>query len=653
MNLNTKHRTNYFYPLMLCLVFNIFLSNSSAAQEADLEAIAKSESLRFINPTIFQNANKKSDNIDVTYYNCYWNIDPSQNFISGNVQINFKSVSSNIDTLYFDLSNGLTGDSIVFHQQSISFLHQNNQLLISASGVQSNDSINIYYHGAPSSTGFDSFKQSTHQGSPIIWTLSQPYGASDWWPCKNTLNDKADSIDVLIDVPSDRVAVSNGTLINQQSNGTSKIYHWKHQFPIATYLIAFAVTDYSLIEFEVPFDSTNTLVQNFVYPEDSITASTQLLDLIPTMQLFDSLFGVYPFYQEKYGQAQFGWGGGMEHQTISFINNFGHELMAHELAHHWFGDKITCNSWEDIWLNEGFATYLSGLTYEYLYPSNYWLQFKKGKINSVTSLKWGSVKCVDTTTVGRIFNSRLTYNKGAMILHQLRFVIGDQSFFTAIRNYLNDTTLAFKNATTSNLKYHFENASGVNLDDYFNSWYEGEGYPSYKIVWSQLGNQLALNCSQTTSDSSVSFFKLPVPIQIIGENKDTIIILDNNNNFQNFSFNVAFKIDTIIINPNADIITAQSVALSAKQENITQYYFSIIPNPADNNINLNFNELQNNFEIQLIDMAGRVAFDQRYSEAQAVNLTATNFSNGVYFIRVIAKEFTTGQFVVINHTSDQ
>ena len=653
MNLNTKHRTNYFYPLMLCLVFNIFLSNSSAAQEADLEAIAKSESLRFINPTIFQNANKKSDNIDVTYYNCYWNIDPSQNFISGNVQINFKSVSSNIDTLYFDLSNGLTGDSIVFHQQSISFLHQNNQLLISASGVQSNDSINIYYHGAPSSTGFDSFKQSTHQGSPIIWTLSQPYGASDWWPCKNTLNDKADSIDVLIDVPSDRVAVSNGTLINQQSNGTSKIYHWKHQFPIATYLIAFAVTDYSLIEFEVPFDSTNTLVQNFVYPEDSITASTQLLDLIPTMQLFDSLFGVYPFYQEKYGQAQFGWGGGMEHQTISFINNFGHELMAHELAHHWFGDKITCNSWEDIWLNEGFATYLSGLTYEYLYPSNYWLQFKKGKINSVTSLKWGSVKCSDTTSVGRIFNSRLTYNKGAMILHQLRFVIGDQSFFTAIRNYLNDTTLAFKNATTSNLKYHFENASGVNLDDYFNSWYEGEGYPSYKIVWSQLGNQLALNCSQTTSDSSVSFFKLPVPIQIIGENKDTIIILDNNNNFQNFSFNVAFKIDTIIINPNADIITAQSVALSAKQENITQYYFSIIPNPADNNINLNFNELQNNFEIQLIDMVGRVAFDQRYSEAQAVNLTATNFSNGVYFIRVIAKEFTTGQFVVINHTSDQ
>jgi aminopeptidase N len=653
MKLNTKYSMNYFYLLMLCIVFNFFKVNNCLAQELDVEALAKSESLRFLDPIIFQNATTKSDNIDVTYYNCYWNIDPSQNFISGHVQVNFQLTSSSADTLYFDLSNSLVCDSIVFHHQSVSFLHQNNQLFIPVQSIQSNDSITIYYHGVPTSSGFGSFKQATHQGSPIIWTLSQPYGASDWWPCKNTLNDKADSIDVFIDVPADRVAVSNGILINQQVNGSSKIVHWKHRFPIATYLIALAVTDYSLIEFDVPYDTTNTLVQNFVYPEDSVFASTQLLDLIPTMQLFDSLFGVYPFYKEKYGQAQFGWGGGMEHQTISFITNFGHELMAHELAHHWFGDKITCNSWEDIWLNEGFATYLSGLTYEYLYPANYWLQFKKGKINSVTSLKWGSVKCSDTTSVGRIFNSRLTYNKGAMILHQLRFILGDQSFFAAIRNYLNDPSLAFKNVTTSNLKNHFENASGLNLDYYFNEWYEGQGYPSYKIVWSQLNDQIALNCSQTTSNSSVSFFKLPVPIQLIGDNKDTLLILENKFNYQNFSFNVNFKVDTIIINPNADIITAQSIALSQKQENIAQYYFSIIPNPANDYINLNFNELQNDFQIQLIDMAGRIVLNEKYQEAQSINLPAVNLSNGAYYINVIAKTFTTVQFVVVNHNTDQ
>lgn len=638
--------------LFFCFVTYVILPTNSFCQDADLEAIAKSESLRFINPTIFQNATTKSDNIDVTYYNCYWNIDPSQNFISGNVQINFKSVSSSIDTLYFDLSNSLVCDSIYFHQQTISFLHQNNQLFIPTQGVLSIDSIAIYYHGIPSTSGFGSFKQGTHQGSPIIWTLSQPYGASDWWPCKNTLNDKADSIDVLIDVPSDMVAVSNGVLLSQQQNGTKKIYHWKHQFPVATYLIAFAVTNYSLIEFNVPFDTTNTVIQNYVYPEDSTLASSQALNIIPTMQLFDSLFGVYPFYKEKYGQAQFGWGGGMEHQTISFLNNFGNELVAHELAHHWFGDKVTCNSWEDIWLNEGFATYLSGLPYEYYYPSNYWLQFKKGKINSVTSLKWGSVKCTDTTSVGRIFNSRLTYNKGAMILHQLRFVIGDQAFFTALRNYLNDSSLAFKNASTSNLKYHFESASGVNLDDYFNSWYEGQGYPSYKIVWSQLNNQISLNCSQTTSDSSVSFFKLPVPIQLVGATKDTIIILDNTFNYQNFALDISFKVDTIIINPNADIITAQSVARSQKQENISQFYFSVIPNPANDVININFNQLQNNFELQLLDMNGKLVVNQKYQEAQFIQIPASSINAGVYFIKATGKDFTTGQFVVVNHTSD-
>jgi aminopeptidase N len=638
--------------LFFCFVTYVILPTNSFCQDAELEAIAKSESLRFINPTIFQNASKKSDNIDVTYYNCYWNIDPSQNFISGNVQINFKSVSSSIDTLYFDLSNSLVCDSIYLHQQTISFLHQNNQLLIPTQGVLSIDSITIYYHGIPSTSGFGSFKQGTHQGSPIIWTLSQPYGASDWWPCKNTLNDKADSIDVLIDVPSDMVAVSNGVLLSQQQNGAKKIYHWKHQFPVATYLIAFAVTNYSLIEFNVPFDTTNTIIQNYVYPEDSALTSSQVLKIIPTMQLFDSLFGVYPFYKEKYGQAQFGWGGGMEHQTISFLNNFGNELVAHELAHHWFGDKVTCNSWEDIWLNEGFATYLSGLPYEYYFPSNYWLQFKKGKINSVTSLKWGSVKCTDTTSVGRIFNSRLTYNKGAMILHQLRFVIGDQAFFTALRNYLNDSSLAFKNASTSNLKYHFESASGVNLDDYFNSWYEGQGYPSYKIVWSQLNNQISLNCSQTTSDSSVSFFKLPVPIQLVGATKDTIIILDNKFNYQNFALDISFKVDTIIINPNADIITAQSVARSQKQENISQFYFSVIPNPANDVININFNQLQNNFDLQLLDMNGKLVVNQKYQEAQFIQIPASSINDGVYFIKATGKDFTTGQFVVVNHTSD-
>jgi aminopeptidase N len=238
-----------------------------------------------------------------------------------------------------------------------------------------------------------------------------------------------------------------------------------------------------------------------------------------------------------------------------------------------------------------------------------------------------------------------------MVLHQLRFILGDQTFFTAIRNYLNDPALAYKNATTTNLKYHFENAAGISLDEYFHAWYEGQGYPTYKIVWSQLDNHVALNLNQTTSDSSVSFFKLPVPIQLIGSSKDTLVVLDNIYNYQNFDVAVSFKVDTIIINPNADIITANSIALSQKQENISQFYFSIMPNPSTDFINVNFNQLQNNFDLQLIDMNGKFVVNQKYQEAQFLQIPTSLISSGVYFIKVIGKDFTTGQFVVLNHAS--
>jgi hypothetical protein len=145
---------------------------------------------------------------------------------------------------------------------------------------------------------------------------------------------------------------------------------------------------------------------------------------------------------------------------------------------------------------------------------------------------------------------------------------------------------------------------------------------------------------------------LPVPIQLVGATKDTIIILDNTFNYQNFALDISFKVDTIIINPNADIITAQSVARSQKQENISQFYFSVIPNPANDVININFNQLQNNFELQLLDMNGKLVVNQKYQEAQFIQIPASSINDGIYFIKATGKDFTTGQFVLVNHTSD-
>jgi len=145
-------KKNIFW--FFCFFAHVILPKSSFCQDTQLEAIAKSESCRFLNDVASINTNSQSDNIDVTYYKCFWSVNPTQNFIIGNVQLNFKAVSLNIDTLFLDLSNSLGCDSIIFHQQSLSFLHQNNQLFIPVQSIQSNDSITIYYHGVPSSSGF-------------------------------------------------------------------------------------------------------------------------------------------------------------------------------------------------------------------------------------------------------------------------------------------------------------------------------------------------------------------------------------------------------------------------------------------------------------------------------------------------------------------
>lgn len=589
-----------------------------------------------------------SQNFDVHYYECHWQVDPAVSYINGHVIISFEALQEGLDSILIDLSDALSIDSILYENSSVSYTHANNAITIPISplALGSFASVDIHYQGTPSETGFGSFVLDTHQNHPIMWTLSEPYGASDWWPCKNGLSDKADSLDVFVTVPIFNTATSNGLLQSVVDGNAISTFHWKHRYPIATYLVCLSATNYIEFTQTITFeDQQELLVQNFVFPEDSLSAATQLAQLDDIFLLYDSLFERYPFVNEKYGHSQFMWGGGMEHQTNTFVSNYNHELIAHELAHHWFGDKITCGTWEDIWLNEGFATYLSGLTYEHLFDGIYWMPFKSGRINSIISEPDGSVWCDDTTSVSRIFSGRLTYNKGAMILHQLRWIMGDEAFFNALRNYLNDPDFAYRFARTPDLQAHLEATYGQSLQWYFDDWYTGEGFPSYALQAYQEGDQFHLTVNQTQSDASVDYFELPLPIYLTNGIEDTLLRVENSFDGQSYVFTIPFTVSNVFFDPELWLISGNNVVVGLNEINTTN--FTIYPNPASELVNVTLPNTITHYDIEITDATGRVVLSEKAQSQTKFQINISDWPSGIYQFHLISNGITSNQQMIV------
>lgn len=619
----------------------VFLLNHLFAQN-DLQDIAELESKSFLR--IHKSARATNhDETNIIFQKLDLRVNPNVNFISGSVTSVFIPLID-INTIQFDLSDTLTVDSVVYHGNVVAHLHSGD--IVEAAFPSTiitgqTDSITVYYHGTPSpAEGFGSFIQSQHDSVPIIWTLSEPYGAKDWWPCKQNLQDKIDSIDILVTTPDSFVVASNGLLAGEILNGDEVTFYWKHRYPIATYLVAFAVTNYTVYTDTVWLGNNVLPVVNYVYPEALQGAQNETPHIVSIMHLFDSLFEVYPFHLEKYGHAQFGWGGGMEHQTITFMGGFGFELMAHELAHHWFGDKVTCASWEDIWLNEGFATYLSGLCYESILPE-YWYAFRETRRAGSVKVPNGSVWCNDTTNVSRIFNPYLSYSKGAMVLHMLRWVMGDANFFEGLRNYLSDVNHAYAFANTTSLREHLEDASGKNLQEFFQDWVYGKGFPSYTITWNQdFENNIQVKVSQRQSDPSVSYFEMPLQLKFKNAFRDTSIVLSNTQNNQTYSFKLPYLVDSVLFDPEIWLVSDSNTVI---HESVYDFLFAIYPNPVSDELNLQFQtKLDTKAELQIYNNAGQLMLLQSLDVSAGSSFKkfdTSNFAPGTYRIRVIAADY--------------
>lgn len=571
---------------------------------------------------------------DMKYLRCAWDLDPAVRYISGSVTSWF-TATTDLDQLIFDLSDTMVVDAVTRNGSALSFTHgTDDQLVITLPTtvpVGQLDSVTVTYHGVPPNSGFGSFETAIHAGAPALWTLSEPYGAKDWWPCKQDLNDKIDSLDTYVTTPDSYRVAGNGLLMASDTVGAHITWHWRHRYPIAHYLIATAVTNYQVDEQYAQLSTDSLLMLSYAYPEDFNMVRDAATYLLPRITFFDQLFGPYPFANEKYGHAQFGWGGGMEHQTMSFMGSFHPEIMSHELAHQWFGDKVTCGSWAEIWLNEGFATYLSGLAYEQFSP-NSWRIWKRDKINNITSEPDGSVFCPDTTDIGRLFSSRLTYNKGAMVIHMLRWVCGDSAFFQGVRNYLEDPDLAYGSATTADLQAHLEATSGLDLTGFLADWYTGEGYPSYTTIWSQdAAGVVTVSLSQVTSHPSVDFFELPVPLHFIGGGTDSTVVLNNTTNNQFFYFHLPFAVDSVAFDPDRWLISAQNFTTTAQDLKADPATLALFPNPVKDRITWNAPNSFREQTARVLDALGRVVLT---AHAKTGSLDISGLTNGSYVLEL-------------------
>ncbi len=632
-----------FIFLISLLITHLCYSQKDNHVVFDNEKLALRSSLH--NATCSQ-----SGNYDVKYYRCCWNTNPAVNAISGNITTYFMPLSP-LDSIQMDVSISLTIDSVLYHQSKINFSQLTGDILQIKFPATLNalDSVTVYYHGMPQSSGFGSFVQSTHgpNNTPVIWTLSEPYGAQDWWPCKNTLTDKADSIDTYITIPPGNKAASNGLLKEIISNGTSNTYHWKHRHPIAAYLVAQAVTNYSTFLDTAKVQQGTLPVLYYTYPEDSTSARATDGQMLRVIHYYDSLFIPYAFSDEKYGHAQFGWGGGMEHQTMSFVGGFGIFLLVHELAHQWFGDRVTCGSWRDIWLNEGFAVYCSALSQTMLFGESFFDDWKSQTMASITSMPKGSVWVDDTTSVYRVFDGRLTYNKGAYLLHMLRWKLGDNLFFQGLRNYLNDPSLAYSFAKTTALQQHLESISGQSLTKFINQWFYGQGYPSYLILYNkETNNQYKITINQATSDNSVSFFEMPVPIKFKGQGKDTIIVFNHTSSGQVFYADLNFTLDSILFDPNLEIISAHNRVMEENAYLRSLQPLVIYPNPTTDVINVEVNDYSNFPRmVELYNVLGQKVLDFSPIE-NSFSVPLSSLSNGTYYLKIISGEKVYTQKIV-------
>lgn len=573
-------------------------------------------------------ASAEENDYDIKHLKFNLSLSNTSVYVSGDVTATAKVTATTMPIYAFELNGAITIDSFKLNGSLLPVVSTGAVRKVTLPSALAQNSVftaQVYYRGAASGGTGQFFTGGlsavTSAGFKLMYSLSDDLFADDWWPCKQTLQDKIDSVDMWVTVDDTLKVGSNGLLKNTVSLPGNKLrYEWKTVHPIEYYLISVAVAPYNEYSYYMHYtDGSNDsmLIQNYVYntPGHLTTEAKAALDSTGMIvDHFSKLFGRYAFDDEKYGHCMTPLFGGMEHQTMTTLGTGAYSdvtLIAHELGHQWWGNNVSYASWRDVWLSEGITSYCEQLFVEKFrgtaaqkaYRTNIMNQSKAGT---------GSVYVDDTTSVSRIFSTQLTYRKGASVTHMLRYLAPQDSlFFKGLRLYREQ----FYNGTayTKDLKQAMETVYGSSLDTFFNQWIYGQGLPNYSAKWYQQGSILVIQLKQTTSaPASVPCFHMPVEIKLTTNNGDKYIKLYNNANTQTFVVNVADEVSAMVIDPDDHILNVSGLI----QKDITVLdiaglsfdAFTVQPNPTSDSWLVK--GLPANTSCTLIDMTGRVLWTQ-------------------------------------------
>jgi aminopeptidase N len=477
------------------------------------------------------NSELPDDNpIDVFHYNIHLNVLPEEELIFAQANLDLCILDSNQNSFYLNFV-GLKIDSIFINMKKVEILYNGKKLFFNLTNNKDTTKVQIYYHGHPQNDGFGGFFFSNR----FIYTIGQgiytnpPSMLRYWIPSHDVPNDKA-TLEMYINVPKEFQAISNGLLqsVNFQTETQKSNYYWYERHPISPYLIGIAIGNFAQFNKKMISVTGDTIpIEFYIYHEDKEKALEDWKNVPGMLSEFEKIFTSYPF--DRYSMVELPNRGAMEHQTMTSFSSMmiqgNHQyenIVAHELAHHWFGNLVTITDWKDLWLNEAFATYSEALYFEALngrdYLKHYMDEMRTIYLKEVNRL--GSFSIYDP----RYLWSATVYQKGAWVLHMLRWSMGDQEFFTAIREYID--RFAFGNVTTKDFVQIMQEHSHIKLDWFFDQWLYQSGHPDLALSW-QIEEKMKkeyvihLHVVQTQKGS---VFKLPAEIMIKSASTSTFAL---------------------------------------------------------------------------------------------------------------------------------